>query len=50
LLPWACLVLVLLKLVELSLQIKAGELIAAMVGPTIVLKLIAGVHFLKQNI
>ena len=50
LVPWACLVLVLLKVVELSLQIKAGEPIVAMLGPTVVLILIAGFHFLKQNI
>jgi hypothetical protein len=47
---WACLVLVVLKVLELILQIKASEPFAAMVGPTVVLLLIAGFLFLKQNI
>ena len=47
---WACLVLVVLKVLELILQIKAREPLAAMVGPIVVLLLIAGFLFLKQNI
>lgn len=47
---WACLVLIVLKVLELILQIKASEPFAAMVGPIVVLLLIAGFLFLKQNI
>ncbi len=47
---WACLLLVVLKVLELILQIKASEPFAAMVGPIVVLLLIAGFLFLKQNI
>ena len=39
---WACLVLVVLKVLELILQIKASEPFAAMVGLIVVLLLIAG--------
>ena len=50
LVPWACLVLVVLKVVELILQYKASEPFAAMAGPIVVLILIAGFLFLKQNV
>ncbi len=50
LVPWACLVLVILKVVELILQIKASESFNAMVGPIVVLVLIAAFYFLRQSI
>ncbi len=50
LVPWACLVLVILKIVELVLQIRASEPFAAMVGPIVVLVLVAAFYFLRQNI
>ena len=50
LVPWACLVLVVLKVVELILQYKASEPFTAMAGPIVVLILIAGFLFLKQNV
>ena len=50
LVPWACLVLVVLKVVELILQYKASEPFAAMAGPIVVLILIAVFLFLKQNV
>ena len=50
LVPWACLVLVVLKVVELILQYKASEPFAAMAGHIVVLILIAGFLFLKQNV
>lgn len=50
LVPWACLVLVVLKVVELILQIKVNEPFAAMVGPIVVLALVTGFYFLRQSI
>lgn len=50
LVPWACLVLVVLKIVELILQYKASEPFAAMVGPIVVLVLVAAFYFLRQSI
>jgi hypothetical protein len=50
LVPWACLLLVVLKVVELFLQIKASEPFAAMVGPIVVLVLVTGFYFLRQSI
>ena len=50
LVPWACLLLVVLKIVELFLQIKASEPFAAMVGPIVVLVLVTGFYFLRQSI
>lgn len=50
LVPWACLVLVILKVVELILQYKASEPFAAMVGPIVVIALTAGFYFLRQNL
>ena len=50
LVPWACLLLVLLKVVELILQIKASEPFAAMVGPIVVLVLVTGFYLLRQSI
>ena len=50
LVPWACLVLVVLKVVELILQYKANEPFAAMVGPIVVLVLTGAFYFLRQNI
>ena len=50
LVPWACLVLVVLKVVELILQNKASEPFAAMVGPFVVLALVAGFYFLRLSI
>ncbi len=50
LVPWACLVLVVLKMVELFLQSRANEPFAAMVGPIVVLVLVASFYFLRQNI
>lgn len=50
LVPWACLLLVVLKVVELILQIKASEPFAAMVGPIVVLALVAGFYLLRQSI
>jgi len=50
LVPWACLLLVVLKVVELILQIKASEPFAAMVGPIVVLALVTGFYFLRQSI
>lgn len=47
---WACLVLVILKVVELILQIKASEPFAAMVGPLVVLALVTGFYLLRQSI
>ena len=49
LVPWACLVLVALKVVELILQYKASEPFAAMVGPIVVLVLTTAFYFLRQN-
>lgn len=49
LVPWACLVLVVLKVVELILQYKASEPFAAMVGPIVVLVLTTAFYFLRQN-
>ena len=50
LVPGACLLLVVLKVVELILQIKASEPFAAMVGPIVVLALVAAFYFLRQSI
>ncbi|TXE15255.1 hypothetical protein ES692_17510 [Psychroserpens burtonensis] len=50
LVPWACLVLVVLKVVELILQNKASEPFAAMVGPIVVLVLVAAFYFIRQSI
>jgi len=50
LVPWACLGLVTLKVIELILQIKAKEPFAAMVGPIVVIILTATFYFLRQNI
>lgn len=50
LVPWACLVLVVLKVIELILQVKASEPFAAMVGPIVVIVLTAGFYFLRQSI
>jgi len=50
LVPWACLLLVVLKVVELILQIKASEPFAAMVGPIVVLVLVAAFYFIRQSI
>ena len=50
LVPWACLVLVILKVVELILQYKASEPFAAMVGPIVVIALTAGFYILRQNL
>lgn len=47
---WACLVLVVLKVLELILQIKVREPFAAMAGPTVVLLLITGFLFVRQKI
>jgi hypothetical protein len=44
------LLLVVLKVVELILQIKASEPFAAMVGPIVVLALVTGFYFLSQSI
>ena len=48
--PWACLVLVVLKIVELILQYKADEPFAAMVGPLFVLALVSAFYMLRQSI
>ena len=50
LVPWACLLLVVLKVVEIILQIKASEPFAAMVGPLVVLVLVVGFYLLRQSI
>lgn len=50
LVPYACLLLVILKVVELVLQLKASETFAAMVGPIVVLALVAGFYVLRQSI
>lgn len=50
LVPWACLLLVVLKVVEIILQIKASEPFNAMVGPIVVLALVAGFYLLRQSI
>jgi len=50
LVPWACLLLVVLKVVELILQYKASEPFAAMVGPIVVLVLVAAFYFIRQSI
>ena len=50
LVPWACLLLVVLKVVELFLQIKASEPFAAMVGPIVVLVLVVAFFFIRQSI
>lgn len=50
LVPWSCLLLVVLKVIELILQFKAKEPFAAMVGPIVVIILTATFYFLRQNI
>lgn len=50
LVPWACLVLVVLKVIELILQYKAREPFAAMVGPIVVLVLVVAFYVIKQSI
>ena len=50
LVPWACLVLIMLKVVELILQNKASEPFAAMVGPIVALILVAAFYFIRQSI
>ena len=47
LVPWACLLLLVLKLVELFLQIRASAPFAAMVGPIVVIVLTAAFYFLR---
>ena len=44
------LVLVVLKIVELTLQYKADEPFAAMVGPLFVLALVSAFYLLRQSI
>lgn len=48
--PWACLTLLILKVVELGLQFRAKEPFAAMVGPLFVIALTIGFFFLRQGI
>jgi len=50
LVPWACLLLVVLKVVEITIQIKASEPFAAMVGPIVVIVLVVAFYFLRQSI
>jgi len=50
LVPWACLLLVVLKVVELILQYKKCEPFAAMVGPIVVIVLVAAFYFIRQSI
>ena len=47
LLPWACLVLIVLKLIELFLQRKANVEFASMVGPIVVIGLTIAFYFLR---
>lgn len=47
--PCACIVLVVLKIVELTLQYKSNEPFAAMVGPLFVLALVSAFYFLRQS-
>ena len=49
LVPWACLLLIILKVVELILQYRASESFAAMVGPIVVLGLVAVFYFIRQR-
>lgn len=48
--PYACIVLVVLKIIELTLQHKANEPFAAMVGPLFVLALVIAFYLLRQSI
>ncbi|MCH2229500.1 MAG: DoxX family protein [Crocinitomicaceae bacterium] len=50
LVPWVCLVLAFLKIVELILQYKANEPFAAMVGPIVVLILVTAFYLIRQSI
>jgi hypothetical protein len=50
LVPWACLLLLVLKVVELGLQTRAKESFAAMVGPLFVIALTIGFYFLRKGI
>lgn len=50
LVPWACLLLLVLKVVELGLQIRAKEPFAAMVGPLFVIALTIGFYLLRQGV
>lgn len=47
LVPWACLILIILKLIELFLQLKANEVFVAMVGPIVVIVLTVAFYFLR---
>ena len=47
--PFACLLLLALKLTELFLQFRANEPLAAKVGPMVVIALTVAFYFLKQT-
>ncbi len=47
LVPWACLLLIVLKVIELILQYKASEPLAAKVGPIFVLVLVTTFYFIR---